>query len=230
MAAMGAEPMPGGWMLSSRWTARCGPLPSGAVSFLAMWLAMTAAMMTPSLAPALWRYREALADAGCGRADRLSAVAALGYFAAWAAFGLAAFALGGALAAAAAAEPVFARACPLLAAGVVVLAGAFQFSAWKRRALAGCRRLPARRRHAPPDAFASWRDGLRLGLRCACSCAGVTAAVLVVGAMDLRTMALATVAVTAERLAPDARSAARVVGAAGIGAGVALALRALVSG
>jgi predicted metal-binding membrane protein len=45
---------------------------------------------------------------------------------------------------------------------------------------------------------------------------------LVLGAMDLRVMAVVTVAVTAERVAPRGVLAARVAGVAAVGAGLAL--------
>jgi predicted metal-binding membrane protein len=47
------------------------------------------------------------------------------------------------------------------------------------------------------------RVGLRLGRDCVANCAGVTAIIVVTGGMDLTVMALATAAITLERLAPD---------------------------
>jgi predicted metal-binding membrane protein len=56
------------------------------------------------------------------------------------------------------------------------------------------------------------------------------AALLVVGVMDLSAMAVATAAITAERLARNGRCAARIVGAVGIAVGLALLVRAAGAG
>ena len=57
--------------------------PGAAVSFLVMWVVMTAAMMLPSMAPTLWRYREALRSAGETRASVSMALAAGAYLVVW---------------------------------------------------------------------------------------------------------------------------------------------------
>lgn len=63
---------------------------------------------------------------------------------------------------------------------------------------------------------------MRLGLGCGASCANLMAILLAVGGMDLPVMAVVTAAITAERLAPAGWRAARVVGAAAVGAGLPL--------
>ena len=70
-----------------------------AASFLGMWVVMMAAMMLPSLIPMLWRYRQAVGSPGGTRLGRLTVLVGVAYFCVWAAFGLAAFPLGVALAA-----------------------------------------------------------------------------------------------------------------------------------
>ncbi|MCL6467947.1 MAG: DUF2182 domain-containing protein, partial [Ralstonia sp.] len=72
----------------------------------------------------------------------------------------------------------------------------------------------------------AWQFGLCLGLRCAGSCAGLTAILLVTGVMDLRAMAAVSAAITLERLAPAGQRMARCIGVAAIGAGLLLMLRA----
>ena len=58
MAAMGGEPMPGGWMASAAWLRPCGRGGGRAfATFAGMWGAMTVTMMLPVLAPQLWHYR-----------------------------------------------------------------------------------------------------------------------------------------------------------------------------
>ena len=72
------------------------------------------------------------------------------------------------------------------------------------------------------DTGTAWRHGLQLGLHCSCCCAGLTAILLVIGVMNLRAMAVVTVAVTAERFAPAVHGVARAIGALAVGAGVFL--------
>jgi len=78
----------------------------------------------------------------------------------------------------------------------------------------------------PYDAGTAWRHGLRLGLHCSYDCAGLTAILLVMGVMDLRVMAVATAAITLERLAPAGERVARAIGAGVVGAGLFLLARA----
>src|ERR1700688_3575923 len=121
MSAMGDMPMPGGWTMSMAWMRMPGQTwPGAAASFLGMWVVMMAAMMLPSLVPTLWRYRQAVGRTGETRLGRLTALAGAGYFVVWTGFGMAAFPLGVALAAAEMQLPALARAAPI-AVGVVVL-------------------------------------------------------------------------------------------------------------
>jgi predicted metal-binding membrane protein len=83
-----------------------------------------------------------------------------------------------------------------------------------------------RGRTLPADALTAWRHGLRLGIHCSYSSAGLTAILLVVGGMELRVMLAVTAAITVERLAPDGARVARSIGAIVIGAGVILIARA----
>lgn len=223
MSAMGALPVPGAWAPSMAWMRMCGQTWSGAVaSFLGMWVVMMAAMMLPSLLPVLWRYRRAIGDDGTGPYRQVALLGA-GYFAAWSALGLAVYPPGVALAALAMRLPVWARAVPVATGVVVLVAGALQFSAWKARRLARCREeMPGRGRPLSAGAGIAWRHGLRLGLRCICSCANLMAILLASGIMDLRAMAAVTVAITLERVAPAGWCVARAIGAVAVGAGLVL--------
>jgi predicted metal-binding membrane protein len=227
MSAMGQMPMPGGWTMSMAWMRMPGQTwPGAAVSFLAMWVVMMAAMMLPSLAPMLWRYRLAVGRTGQMRLGRLTALVSVGYFFVWTVFGMAAFALGVALAAVEMQRPALACAVPTAVGVVILVAGALQFTAWKARHLACCREAPGRGRTLPPDAGTAWRHGLQLGLHCSTCCAGLTAILLVIGVMDLRAMAVVTAAITVERLAPAGERVGRAIGAVVVGAGLFLIARA----
>jgi predicted metal-binding membrane protein len=227
MSAMGGMPMPGGWTMSMTWMRMPGQTwPGAAASFLGMWVVMMVAMMLPSLAPMLWRYRQAVGRRGETRLGRLTALVGAGYFFVWTVFGMAAFPLGVVLAAVEMQRPALARAVPIAVGGVLLIAGAFQFTAWKARHLACCREAPGRGRMLPADTGTAWRHGLRLGLHCSCCCSGLTAILLVIGAMDLRAMAIVTAAITVERLAPAGVGVARAIGAVVAGAGLFLIGRA----
>ena len=223
MSAMGGMAMPGGWTMSMAWMRMPGQTwPGAAASFIGMWTVMMLAMMLPSLLPMLWRYRRAVGRAGETRLGRLTALVGLAYFFMWTVFGIAAFALGVALAAAEMRLPALARAVPVAAGMVVLIAGTLQFTAWKARQLACCREAPGRGRSLPADAGTAWRHGLHLGLHCGYCCAGLTAILLVIGVMDLSVMAAVTAAITVERLAPAGERAARAIGAVAVVVGLLL--------
>jgi predicted metal-binding membrane protein len=149
----------------------------------------------------------------------------VGYFVVWTLFGIVAYPLGVALAAVEMQWPSLARAVPLAAGVVVLIAGALQFSAWKAYHLACCREAPGRGRTLPADAGTAWRHGLRLALHCGYCCANLMAILLVIGVMDLRAMAIVAAAITVERLAPAGERVARATGAIVIGAGLLLIAR-----
>jgi predicted metal-binding membrane protein len=228
MAAMGELPMPGGWTLSIIWTRMCGESwPHVAASFLGMWAVMMLAMMLPAMMPVLWRYRLTFASATANSADRLTALVGTGYFLVWMAIGLVIFPLGAALAAIEMRTPALARATPAAIGVIVLIAGALQFTAWKAHHLTCCREAPGHGHGVPTDAGAALRDGMRLGLNCAACSGGPMAILLVLGLMDLLTMAIVTAAVTAERLAPAGAPIALMIGAATCAAGLLLIARAV---
>jgi len=231
MSAMGGMPMPGGWTMSMAWMRMPGQTwPRAAASFLGMWVVMMAAMMLPSLVPMLWRYRQAVERTGDRRLGRLTALAGAAYFFVWTVFGMAAFPLGIALAEVEMQQPALARAVPIAVGGVVLIAGAFQFTAWKARQLACCREAPGHGRTLPADAGTAWRHGLRLGLSCSYCSAGLMAILLVIGVMDVRVMAVVAAAITVERLAPAGERVARAIGVLVVGAGLLLIARAAALG
>jgi len=150
----------------------------------------------------------------------------VGYFFVWTMFGMAAFPLGVTLTALEMQQPALARAVPITIGVVVLIGGAFQFTAWKARHLACCREAPGRGRVLPADAGTAWRHGLRIGLHCSYSCAGLTAVLLVIGVMDLRAMTVVTAAITIERLAPAGERVARAIGSVAVGTGLFLIVQA----
>jgi predicted metal-binding membrane protein len=227
MSAMGEMPMPGGWTMSMAWMRMPGQTwPEAAASFIGMWVVMMAAMMLPSLVPMLWRYRQAVGRTCETRLGRLTAVVTLGYFFVWTLFGLAVFPVGVAAAAIEMEQPLLARAVPIAAGLVVLIAGALQFTKWKAHHLTCCREAPGRCRTLSADASTAWRQGIHFGLHCGLCCANLTAVLLVLGVMNLHAMAAVTTAIAAERLAPAGEHVARASGFVVVGAGLILIARA----
>jgi len=228
MSTMDDMPMPGGWTMSMAWMRMPGQTwPGAAASFLRMWVVMMLSMMLPSLVPALWRYRQAVATPHNRSLHWLTALVGLGYFLLWTVFGIVVFPLGIALAGIEMQQPTLVRTVPIATAVVVLITGLLQFTAWKARQLASCLEVPGHGRTLPADAASAWRHGLRLGMHCSYACAGLTATLLVVGVMDLRVMALATAGITAERLAPNGKHVARAIGAIVVVAGTFLTAKAI---
>jgi predicted metal-binding membrane protein len=192
--------------------------------FLASWTLMMAAMMFPSLIPAVLsfsalvrpRSRRPLLAAGCFVA---------GYLAVWGLLGLPAHALlAGAHALGASWPELAARAAPL--GGLMLVAcGLYQLTPVKQRCLRHCR---------APHLFLGqhWRDGaggsLALGahhgLYCAGCCASLMGVLLVVGVMDLAWMIGLSLLILLEKLVPAGPWIGRAAGLALCAAGVARVL------
>ena len=189
---------------------------AAAASFVGMWVAMMVAMMLPSLVPRLRRYRKAVGRTGETRLGGLTTLVGAGYFFVWTVFGMAVFAVAAALA----------RAVPVAAGAVVLIAGAIQFTAWKANRLACCREADVHGCAMPPDSGMAWRHGLRLALDCGYCCGHLTVVLLVIGVMDLGAMAAVTAAISAERLVPGGERVARAVGYVVLGEGLLLIARA----
>lgn len=228
MSTMGGMQMPGGWRMSMAWMRMPGQTWIGAAaSFLAMWVVMMAAMMLPSLVPMLCRYRESVLKARYASLDGLTAIVAIGYFAVWTLLGLAVFPIGVITTAIEMEQPTLARAVPIAAGVMILIAGAVQFTKWKAHHLSCCREAPGRDCVLPAHPGMAWRQGLQFGFHCSLSCANLTAILLVAGVMDLRAMIAVTTAITAERLAPGGERVARIIGGVVIGTGLFLVVRAV---
>jgi predicted metal-binding membrane protein len=180
---------------------------------------MMMAMMLPALTPALLRYRRAVRPVAASRTGPFTAIVAIAYFTVWTLAGVAVFPLGIVLAGWTMNAPALSRAVPFASGIILIAAGAAQFTAWKTRELRCCRGAPA---CAPDTARGAWQHGLRLGVHCVRCCAGLTSVLLISGVMDLRVMAIVTLAITAERVAPSGQCIARLIGTLAIAAGLTL--------
>jgi predicted metal-binding membrane protein len=214
--SMGFVPMPG-----QSW-------PAAAATFLGMWSGMMVVMMLPALGPMLWSYRRAVTGSiGGAKREGLTLLVGLGYFFIWTVIGAVLYPLGMAVKATEMHVPAVAWVSPVVGAMLVVGVGLFQFTKRKVRSLECCRSAPAAALVVPANARTAWRHGLRLGVHCSKCCGGLMTLLLVVGIMDLQAMALVTIAIAAERLAPNGEAVARAVGVGTVVVGLGLATAAL---
>lgn len=224
----GGMVMPGGWIMSMAWMKMQGEswLASDA-SFLGMWIVMMVAMMLPALVPTLLRYRLSLRGPETIYPGVLTVIAGAGYFLVWALLGAVVYPFGVFVARAGMSSAVLSRSMPIATGIVLLLAGCLQLTAWKARQLCRCQVVPAYARAPNRAARSVWGHGLRLGADCALCCSGLMAILLVTGVMNLGTMALLTIAITAERLFPKQERAARGIGLVIIASGVFMIGRAM---
>jgi predicted metal-binding membrane protein len=228
MSTMSDMQMPGDWSMSMTWMP--GQDWSGAaLSFLGMWVVMMISMMMPSLLPMLLKYRKSIVTKSNGSVpvDWLSMLVGAGYFFVWTVFGIAVFPLGVALTTAEMQSPALSRAVPVVVGIVVLSAGLLQFTRWKSYQLACCRPAEVCNRIISVNAGKAWLQGMRYGLHCIQCCFGLMIILLVIGVMDLRMMAVVTVAITAERLAPHGMRVSQITGVLAAGAGLFLIVRAV---
>jgi predicted metal-binding membrane protein len=172
----------------------------------------------------LLRYRQAVGRTGETRLGGLTMLVGLGYFFVWTGFGIVVFPLGAALAALEMQHPALALAVPVAVSLMVLIAGALQFTKWKTHHLTCCREMPGHGCTLPVKTSTAWRHGLRLGLHCVNCCGNLMMILLVIGIMDLRTMAVVGAAITFERFAPAGKLVARAIGAVIVGAGLFMIL------
>jgi predicted metal-binding membrane protein len=184
MSAMCGMRMPGGWTMSMAWMRMPNVTWLGAAAaFLGMWIVMMVAMMLPSLMAMLQRYRQAVAGVGDTHRGWHTLLVGFGYFFVWTAFGVAAYLIGVSLTGVMMQQLALARAVPVAAGVVVLIAGLFQFTRCKARHLACCNEGSGSDCTLAANASTARRHGLRLGFHCSVCCAGLMAILLVVGIM-----------------------------------------------
>lgn len=209
----------GGMMTFHPWT------PAYAVAMGLMWSIMMMAMMLPSATPMILLYRRValhnrLPDVGLG-----TLLFAAGYVLIWLIFSIAATALQWALEQWAILSPMMRSQSGLFNGMVLVIAGLYQWSPWKKACLAHCR---------GPAAFVMhhWRSGssgaLHMGVThgayCIGCCWALMALLFVGGVMDLLVIAGLAVLVLLEKVLPGGDWLARGAGALAVLVGVWLLL------
>jgi predicted metal-binding membrane protein len=178
---------------------------------VAAWPVMTAAMMLPSSVPMVRLFA---AVSGAQPRPRLVLAWFLaGYGVVWTAFGVVALAGDAVLHRVVHAVPWLEAREFLVGAGVLALAGAFQFSGLKERCLVECRHpaaflMPRYRRGSGP----AFRLGLAHGLFCLGCCWALMLVLFATGVGELWWMAALTAVMVAEKVARGGRRLAPVVG------------------
>jgi len=178
--------------------------------FLAMWVTMMVAMMFPTIAPIVLLHRLVIRRRGGGPAATVSFVG--GYLLVWAAIGVVPLLTLLAFRDLTADAMWVERGC----GAVLVVAGVYQFTAWKQACLRACR---------TPLTFLSTHDfgrglrgtvraGVSHGAYCLGCCWALMAVLFAVGLMNLAWMAAIAVVFLAEKTWRHGVALTKVVGAA----------------
>jgi len=182
-------------------------------SAAAMWLAMTAAMMTPTVMDWLLTFAALSRDRGAGRGFGPVAAFGAGYFVVWVGYSLIAAAVQLILAHAGFLE-MHGRIAARAGGAILVAAGLIYFTPLNRACLLHCRNpltfFLARWKDGPRGGFGF---GLTHGAYCVGCCWAVMATAFAMGVMNLMWMAFLTLLISVEKLAPHgARIAAVAAG------------------
>lgn len=191
---------------------------AGLMPLVAMWLAMTLAMMTPSAVPMISAYLD-IAEAAAAKQMSIAPplLLAAGYGAIWLVFALAAaFAQWGLL------EADYAGLVEGRWAGLVLIgAGAYQFTALKHACLSKCRMpMPYFMAHWTDRPTGVFRMGLDLGLNCFGCCWALMGLSFVAGLMNIVWMGFIGLVMVLEKTVPQPKALAYGIGLGLIGAGL----------
>ncbi|WP_366555434.1 DUF2182 domain-containing protein [Aquibaculum sediminis] len=202
--------------------------PTNVAAVFVMWSVMMAAMMLPGAVPMVLLYRQLVARRQPEVARRRSILFTGAYLVAWAGYSIAATGMQWGLQAGLVLSPMGVLTSPWVAATLLLTAGIYQLTGFKDACLTKCR---------SPFGFlmSAWRDGdrgaLLMGLLHGSWCIGCCWALMVLafvgGTMNLAWMALLTLLVTAEKVAPFGATISRFTGILLIGGAVYFALLAI---
>ncbi len=187
------------------------PLWIAAVVFLVTWQAMIAAMMLPSSLPLIRLFT--IASANQPRPAQVQLVFLMGYAAVWTLFGIGAFGGDLTLHRLVDSTPWIAARAAFIPAAILLLVGAFQFSALKDRCLKKCR-LPSNFlvQHYKRGLRAAFSIGARHGAFCVGCCWALMLLGFAAGSANLAWMALLTAIMVYEKTGRYGQGASRVFG------------------
>jgi predicted metal-binding membrane protein len=196
------------WMMAGTWDfTYCALL-------FAMWAVMMAGMMLPSAAPALLIYAAVIRRSPDGHRAAAHAYAfAGGYLLVWTFFSLLATLLQRVLAEALLISPMMESRNSVFGGVLLIAAGAYQFTPYKRTCLEACR-SPAEFlvRHWKPGVAGGFYLGVANGLFCLGCCWALMLLLFVGGVMNLWCIAALTVFVLLEKVAPRGAQGGRLSG------------------
>ena len=181
-----------------------GTMDQAFLVFLAAWVAMMGAMMLPAVGPAAARELS-LGVSASTRSRLVGAVPfALGFLGPWAVFGAAFFV---ALVGTGDLVDSSPTAAAWLGVGILAVAGAYQLTPLKRRALARCREahLPT----APASLSAGLAAGAREGALCVGCCWALMTVLIAFGVMNVVVMLGLAAVIFGEKVLRDARPVTR---------------------
>jgi predicted metal-binding membrane protein len=209
------------WMMTTVWD---GP---HVVLLWAMWAVMMAGMMLPSVTPLLLLYAAAVRKgAARPRATGQTYALASGYMLIWMLFSVAATLLQRFLASQLLMSPMMQLRSGTIGAGVLIIAGFYQFTSLKHACLRECQSPLAYLMHRwRPHAFGALRMGVGHGLYCVGCCWALMLLLFVGGVMNLTVIAMLTILVMVEKLTPFGWRVAQMSGALIIAWGVWLMAR-----
>lgn len=202
--------------------ARVGAMPMelAVPVFLGMWVTMMAAMMLPTVLPMVLAHRMVVRQRGEGWTP--TGIFVAGYLGSWAVAGLVPAALFPLLAEAAMLSQ---RQLAVASGGVLVVAGLYQFTAWKETCLRACR-SPVEfllTHDFGAGARGALRAGVSHGLFCLGCCWALMSVLVVVGLMNLVWMVALSLLFLAEKTWRRGDALARPVGIVLTGTGLAVA-------
>src|SRR6267143_4371587 len=189
--------------------------------FLGSWTLMMAAMMLPSAMPMILLHRRGVTSPARMLTELRSAMFIGAYLLVWAEFGVGVWLvtrLTDAL------LPMAARAPAV--AGVLLLAGVYQFTPLKTACLRVCRSpMDFLLTHWYPGVAGEFRLGAEHGLYCLGCCWALMAVFVAAGAMGLLWAAVIAVAVFVEKVLPGGVAFGRVIGIVLIAGAALIAIR-----
>ena len=195
------------------------------IALFAMWALMSAAMMAPTLVPALATWDDMTATGAASNGGFFALIA--GYMAVWLGFSAAGAMAQGWLSSLGLISTNGASLSWWLTAALLLAAGAYQFSRLKEACLSKCRRpLMFFMQYWKPGAVAAAGMGVRLGVVCMACCWALMALGFIGGTMNLVWMGLATAFMVLEKLPDIGRWLTRPAGALLIAGGVYALVRA----
>jgi predicted metal-binding membrane protein len=195
------------WMMTRTWDFTHQAL------LLAMWAVMMIGMMLPSAAPAVFVYASAVR--GNGESERVLPRAfafAAGYLVVWILFSLVATALQLELTKASLLSPMMELRSRWVGGALVLMAGAYQFTPWKRKCLKCCR--------SPVDHAGPFQTGIQNGISCLGCCWALMLLLFVGGVMNLWWLSVLTIFVVLEKLTAHWNQGTRLSGMLLLAAGI----------